>query len=357
MRRIKIVLSDFHLGHGRNNADGTMNDLEDFVSDRAFIDLLEYYRTGEYFDTEVELILNGDIFECLGALDPDDPEPDWITPAKSVAKITNSLDGHKEFFEAVRGFASSEHRQVTFMVGNHDQDLLWKEVHSLLKERIHPSVRVLNGPYRFDGVHLEHGFQYEPQNRIDTKRMVLSEGVEEPILKLPWGSDMFINCLLKIKRLRPYVNRVRPFRLALFWSVFHDFRAVLNGVWAFFAAVFKARFRRHKERRISLLQTLRVIFHFDAYPTLDKAARKILESDAIHTVIFGHTHVPMSRNLLPGKTYLNSGSWIPNTSLHIASLGRSLMQTYIYLEYDDDVPRGRLKVWYGQRVPEEDIVL
>ena len=47
-------------------------------------------------------------------------------------------------------------------------------------------------------------------------------------------------------------------------------------------------------------------------------------NDAIHTVIFGHTHIAMCRQVFPGRSYLNSGSWIPNANLHISSLGRSL---------------------------------
>ena len=44
MRAIKIVVSDFHMGEGRILPDGSVNNLEDFISDQAFIDLMEYYR-------------------------------------------------------------------------------------------------------------------------------------------------------------------------------------------------------------------------------------------------------------------------------------------------------------------------
>lgn len=356
MRRIKLIVSDFHLGLGRTMPDGSVNNLEDFISDRAFIDMMEFYRTGEYVDAEVELILNGDIFEGL-SVNPDEPDADMITARKSVLKIGRIIEGHRAMFQAMHTFAEGENRQVTFVVGNHDQDLLWEDVQQMLKETIHSKVTFVQETYQFDGVHVEHGNQHEVQNRVDPHKMFLTKGLPEPILNLPWGNDLFINCLLKVKRLRPYANRIRPFRLALTWTFWHDFRTILLGFWYFLVAVVRARFRRHRQRRITFLKTLRVAFNFSAFPTLEDAAERILQRKGIHTVIFGHTHIPMGRHPLPGKTYLNSGSWIPTTNLHISAMGRSLLQTYIYIEYEEKIPRCRLKLWHGRRLVEEDIVL
>lgn len=358
MRKIKLVVSDFHLGFGRVAEDGGLNELEDFISDQAFVDLLEYYRTGEFVDAEVELILNGDIFEGLNPYDPDDPAPDMITARKSVAKIERIIDGHAEMFAALRVFADAEHRDVTWLVGNHDQDLMWEEVQRTLRERIHPSICFIDEDYEFDGIHVEHGHQVERHNRVDPDRWVITRGLPEPVLNLPWGSDMFVNSLLRFKRLRPYVNRVRPFRIAIWWSLFHDFRVLMIGVWYFIVAVFRARMRRHPERRVSLWRTLRMLVGQAAFPTLEGAARKVLKADHLHTVIFGHTHIPMWRRVLPGKVYINSGTWIPTSNVHISQLGLSLMQTYIYIEYDEKgIPLARLKLWHGRRVVTEDVIL
>jgi UDP-2,3-diacylglucosamine pyrophosphatase LpxH len=356
MRKIKLVVSDFHLGFGRAAADGTPNALEDFISDDAFIDLMEYYRTGEYVDAEVELILNGDIFECL-AIDPESPDAPMITARKSVDKVRRIVDGHQDLFQAVRIFAESERRQVLIVVGNHDQDLLWEEVQRYLQERIHPRLRFITGQYRFDGVLIEHGHQHEKQNRIDEKKMFLTRGFAEPILNLPWGSDFFITCLMRYKQLRPYVTRVRPFRLALSWSFVHDFWVTLLAFWYFLVAVIKARFRKERQRRFTILQTLRIAFDFTAWPTLENAAKRLLQEDGLHTVIFGHTHIPLWRHPIAGKSYINSGSWIPTSNLHIAGLGRSLLQTYVYLEYEGGLPRARLKRWHGRHIVEEDVLL
>ncbi|MBW2730974.1 MAG: metallophosphoesterase [Deltaproteobacteria bacterium] len=357
MRRIKVVVSDLHMGSGPMNVDGTVNGMEDFVGDQALIDLLEYYRTGEYADAEVELILNGDVFEGLLA-DLDDETPDLITVGKSVEKIRRALEGHRAVFDALGVFADDERRQVAFVVGNHDQDLYWEEVRELIRARTHPRVRFIDEVYAFDGVHLEHGHRHEHQNRIDQRKIFLTRGLPEPVLNLPWGSDMFLNVLMPLKRDRPYLNRVRPLRQAFVWVLVHDIMLLLRGWWNFIALLLRGRFRAQRERRITLWKTLRVMFSGWAYPTLEGDAGRILKADqGIHTVIFGHTHIPMWRQLAPGKTYVNSGSWMPTTNLHISAMGHDRKQTYVYIEYENNIPRARLKLWHGRRVIEENIVM
>jgi hypothetical protein len=62
--KLKIVLSDFHLGAGP--PDTSQNPLEDFVADEDFALFLETIRAESDRDhKEVELIINGDFFEFL----------------------------------------------------------------------------------------------------------------------------------------------------------------------------------------------------------------------------------------------------------------------------------------------------
>ena len=65
-----------------------------------------------------------------------------------------------------------------------------------------------SAPDAFDGVHIEHGNQHEVQNRVDPRKMFLTKGLPEPILNLPWGSDLFISLLMRLKRVRPYINSI-----------------------------------------------------------------------------------------------------------------------------------------------------
>ena len=61
-RRLKLVVSDFHLGKGPYREDGSVNVFEDFRQDGKFAQFLDFHREGEWRDAEVELIANGDFF-------------------------------------------------------------------------------------------------------------------------------------------------------------------------------------------------------------------------------------------------------------------------------------------------------
>ena len=59
-----LVISDIHLGAGVL-VNGKRNYLEDFHFDKELVDFLDYYSTGEFQNKEVELIINGDLFDLL----------------------------------------------------------------------------------------------------------------------------------------------------------------------------------------------------------------------------------------------------------------------------------------------------
>jgi metallophosphoesterase superfamily enzyme len=62
IKKTVIVVSDLHLGAGEY-VDGRPNILEDFHYDKELVDFLKYYSSGEYSSREVEIIINGDLFE------------------------------------------------------------------------------------------------------------------------------------------------------------------------------------------------------------------------------------------------------------------------------------------------------
>ena len=43
MKKVKLIVSDFHMGNGKYREDGTVNPLEDFQYDDEFIEFLEYH--------------------------------------------------------------------------------------------------------------------------------------------------------------------------------------------------------------------------------------------------------------------------------------------------------------------------
>ena len=95
------------------------------------------------------------------------------------------------------------------------------------------------------------------------------------------------------------------------------------------------------------------------FPDLEISAKRILNDDRVHTVLFGHTHVYLYRQWGNNKEYLNSGTWTELTSLDIASLGKITKLTYILIEYPTEGgrPRARLKEWRGHYRVEIDVAI
>ena len=81
MKVVRLVISDCHLGTGARR--GQQNPLEDFHEDERLAEFIEHYSTGSYASHEVELILNGDIYDLIvKGKDKMVGEGDRLAPAK-----------------------------------------------------------------------------------------------------------------------------------------------------------------------------------------------------------------------------------------------------------------------------------
>ena len=64
-KRIKLVISDLHLGKGRLLENGGINSFEEFYYGDKLIEFINFYSTGVYRESDVELIINGDFLNFL----------------------------------------------------------------------------------------------------------------------------------------------------------------------------------------------------------------------------------------------------------------------------------------------------
>jgi len=358
MKRLKLVVSDFHLGKGHILSDGSLNILEEFYYDDKFIEFLDYYSTGEFTDVEVEIIINGDFLNMLQT-DYKGHFTTVITESIDLYKIKTIVEGHKGVFDALRRFASRPGKTLTYIVGNHDQGMLWPKCREYFDEVCGSRLNFKNIVYFFDGVHIEHGHQHEAANRVNPKKFFLKQDLPEPILNLPWASFFFINFVLDIKTQMPYIDKVRPFSYFIRWSIVNDFwfsvKTIGRLVWHFFVK----GFHRDRRRPLSLKTSLQIVKESAVFPDLEHSAKRILTDDRVHTVIFGHTHVYLYRQWGNNKEYLNTGTWTELTSLDIASLGKITKLTYVLIEYpaEGGRPRARLKEWRGQYRVEIDVAI
>ena len=357
MKKFKLVISDFHLGRGRQLPNGSINLLEDFFHDTRFKEFLGFHLQGQFADAEIELVLNGDMMNLIQT-DYHGHYTVIITEHVSVTKLKSIIDGHPIFFETLRNFLEDPKHSLTYIVGNHDQEMLWKGTRALFEKAVGKEIVWKNTHYQEDGVHIEHGHQYETLNRFDPTRPFLTENLPEPIMNLPWGTLFTIQYIVRLKQLRPAVDKVRPFRMLIWWSLFHDTWMAVRSLLSLAAYFFSTRFSKNRYRQSSLSTTLKILREASVFPDLSDSAKRILRSPDIHTVIFGHTHVYKQVQVGDEKQYINTGTWNDIISLDLESFARRSKLTYVRIEYPEGAkkPTCLLRHWIG-RIPLEDDAL
>lgn len=357
-KQIKLVVSDMHLGRGRTLEGGLTNSLEEFYFGDKFVEFLTYYSSGENKDCSVELIINGDFLNFL-QVDYRGHFLTVITESIALEVLKSIIAGHPRVFKALAEFAAREDNTITYVVGNHDQAMLWPATRMYLNEVLKTSVRYKNIVYFFDGFHIEHGHMHEAANRIDPKKFFLKKDLPEPILNLPFGSHFFVDFVLKIKQRYPHIDKVRPFRRMVRWALANEFFFTVSTMIRLMIYFLRSAFLRDPRRHYPWKRILKVILESAVFPDLSESARKILADDRVHTVIFGHTHVYQYRQWSDDREYFNTGTWTELTSLDVPSLGKITKLTYVLIEYPSDSkrPRGRLKEWRGYHRIEEDVAI
>ena len=358
MGNIKLILSDLHLGKGEGPVgDQVRVSWEEFLYDQKLIEFVEYYSSGHFEEEFVEIIFNGDFLNLL-QVDYRGHFLTVLTESICVQLLRDVLQAHKEVFQALRIFLTKPNKSITYVIGNHDQALLWPACQELLNQTLGRPIQYKNLVYFFDGVHVEHGHMHEAANRVDPRRFFLKQNVVEPILNLPIGSIFFVELVLKLKKNDPYVDKVRPFFHMAKWTLFNRphlfFKAWL---WAI-KFLYQGLWKKDPRRRITLKQVVRIAVENFFQLDLTQAARQILKDPKTHIVIFGHNHVYEHRRF-GDKEYFNCGTWTEVISLDISSLGRNTKLTYVFLEWREDLQRfaGRLKEWKGYHRVQEDVTL
>ncbi len=345
MDRIKLVISDFHIGPGPRRADGSLNQMEDFPSDRVLIEFLEYYSTGRYTDTEVELVINGDFLNIIQQ-EVQGVCPHEIDVETALAQTRAIIAGRARLFDALADFAAMPGKSIRYIVGNHDVQLLFAEVKKLIAERIGGAFGIEDRFYHFDDVYIEHGDLYEPVHRVEANRRFIYMDGEPKYINIPWATFFFIRFLRRAKKRRPYIDKVKPFRSYLTWAAVYDIGFYLRtmlavGLWTLWAAFFG----RVGTQRFGLRSLWMLMKQLKANPEFRWVKRHLSRRD-INTVIFGHTHIPMFRPFEGGQ-YFNTGAWNGITNLDASRLGHHMIYTYALIEEVDGRWQTGLKVWQG----------
>ncbi len=363
MRLLRIVVSDLHLGTGMR--PGALNPLEDFVHDERFAELLAHYDEVGGADREVELILNGDIFDLL-KVKVGGRFPTEITDELATEKLRACLEGHPVWVRAVREFLSKPGRRVTYIPGNHDQEMWFKGPQGLLRRYVAAGeagdrLRFITHTDSYhlpEGIQIRHGHQLEHIHRVDYRRMTIRRKDGTEVLALPWGSLWILEVMNPAKEQRTHIDRIQPLGRFLLGGILFDTRFVLRFLWRSLLYFLRRRVftvRAWRERLRNLPRLLRE--EIGQLGGFDQAAiRALRRMRGVHTLIVGHSHGPRYLQLEDGKILVNTGTWMKMINLDIQHLGQDSGLTYALIEYDEEGrPRTRLMRWYGRRVLYEAI--
>ncbi len=361
--RLRLVLSDLHLGTGERR--GELNRFEDFRHDEEFAELLAHYDR-EAGDEDLELVLNGDIFDLL-KVKIDGRWPSEITDEIATEKLRQCLDGHPRLVVALRELLARKGRHLVFLPGNHDLDMWFPGPQELFRRYVAPGdagerVRFITATDTYalpEGIQIRHGHQLERIHRVDYRRMTKKRRDGREVLDLPWGSLWILDVMNPAKEARSYVDRIQPLGRFLLGALVFDTRFVLRFLWrstvyflrrrVFDIGAWAARIRDLPEM---LREDIFALGSFD-----DAVLRELRRLRGVRWLILGHSHGPRYLQLEGGKTLVNTGTWMKMINLDVSHLGQDSGLTYCTIDYGDDArePRVSLLRWHGQRRPFEVI--
>jgi UDP-2,3-diacylglucosamine pyrophosphatase LpxH len=220
---MKIFISDLHLGCGDPLEDFVLWEKEELPLEKTpkflrsginrmhefFSDFLEEcIRRGSDDHSRLELIFLGDTFDLLQVLPEERRNPE---------KVNLIAESHQPFFKALRRFHDDKGGDVTFILGNHDHDLLYPELWDTLIKHVPFANHPFGGkPLLFyhdpeAGIYAEHGNQYDTLNAF--------ENPSDPE-EWPFGSELVLRLVNPLERSYPIIDNLGV-RECLWYAIRH----------------------------------------------------------------------------------------------------------------------------------------
>ena len=362
----KVVISDCHLSAGRY-FEGKFNPHEDFFFDQEMIEFFEYFSTGLYGDgaqgaVAVELVINGDYLDFLNVPYLGEFE-EGITEEIALTKLEAIIAGHPRVMDALRKFAAKPNKKITYLIGNHDAELFFEKVRERITklwdpEGQYPSekVKIVVDTDRLNyegGLQIRHGNQFEASNQLDFDRPFQELPNGKKVLNIPWGSIYVLKIINRLKWERVNLDKIRPIKVFSILGLIFD--PVFTARYLFLSLFYflKTRIFDRMQNRFRLRNTLKMISQEGlVFQDLEGAARSILHhSPDVHTIVFGHTHLPMHRVYENGRQYLNSGTWTKMIYLDWRFMGEPVRKTFILIHLKNGEVKAELNQWVGQKMP------
>jgi UDP-2,3-diacylglucosamine pyrophosphatase LpxH len=210
---IVIIVSDLHLGGGRNDpGDDHIFDQNQF---RDFI-LEHLLASPEGQRGEIEVFINGDFLEFAQVRQSAyqlRSATAWCSERESLEKLGDILEGHADVFAALKRFQESGNT-VTIAAGNHDVDLFWPRVQRKLQEKSGGVRFVLGADWctRFNGqLAIAHGHQYDVANRFQKWNDPFVDGPDgQRRLEMCPGTLFMVKFVNRLEDEYPFADNIKP---------------------------------------------------------------------------------------------------------------------------------------------------
>lgn len=340
IQRSVIVVSDVHLGAGPY-INHRRNHLEDFHHDKQFVDFIEYYSTDHYEEREVELIINGDFFDLLAVpFIPFFDDEFWSEEAATL-KLMTILEAHQDVLMALIRFIGRPNKKITYIVGNHDAELILPGVrehfYTYLPENLREKFlfRIDQDEYLpLPGILIKHGHQYEAAHTFSVTKSIAFDEKNTRYFIPPWGSYYVTRVVNKFKAERSYINEVKPIKTFLLYGLLSDTLFTARFILSTFLYFFMVRVIYFHRKGFNLKKILefakRELTLFQDYETLTEDF--IQSRNDLKALIVGHTHEAAVRNYANGKVFINTGTWTKMVFLDFARRGESILLTYAQID-------------------------
>lgn len=358
IQKLILVISDIHLGAG-TYVNGQRNFLEDFHYDKELVDFLNYYSTKEFKDTQVELIINGDLFDLLAVPFVEYFDDEFWSEEAALAKLKMIIEAHPEVMEGFADFIKNDNKKITFIIGNHDGELVMPSLQKMIMDCFPDETRsrfvILQsetGEYKpYEGILLKHGHEYEVAHQFDLVDSIVKDEKGRKFFIPPWGSYYVTRVINKFKEERGHINAVRPIKKAMINGLIYDtvftFRFLIATMFYFIMVRFIHFFKEGKGVGEMIKFSLKELELFRDYEELTKEIFE--EREDVYCLIVGHTHEPVYRNYVDGNIFINTGTWTDMYHMDWARAknGQELTYAQISVVDQEKKPEISLNVWEG----------
>jgi len=338
--KIILSISDTHLGAGEYIL-GKKNVYEDFFHDQHLVDFFEYHCSDDFSGQEVEIVINGDFLDFVSVPYVQFFDNEFWSEEASVEKLKLIHKGHIDVFKAMEKFIEQEDKKITYVIGNHDAELILPNVREQLLSffskplRSRFQIHWTNDPYNpAPGIYFQHGHQYEKAHQFDESYSIVTSKKNKRYFLPPWGTYYCHHVLNKYKPERNHVNQIVPIRNYLIHGLIFDTlftaRFIFSNIYYFAVMRFWSLYLSKLKFKKIFKDIREELVLFENY---EKVTRKFFQSfDQARILLTGHTHTPTYRLYQDGTVFINSGTWTKVINMDNTSSARDINLAFAKVE-------------------------